>query len=83
LIGSFPMSLNVIYSNFVEFARISAISLNSLIKFIASLVYSDVFQNMHRLSMYDVIKMLMLDNLFVSFCRLAHGRVSMMFEIKP
>jgi hypothetical protein len=42
-----------------------------------------VLKNLHRSSIYDVIKILMLGDLFVSFCRLAHGRFGMMFELKP
>jgi hypothetical protein len=59
------------------------IVLNSVKGFIACSVCSDVLKNMHRSSMYDVIRMLMLDDLFVSSCKLAHGRVGMMFELKP
>jgi hypothetical protein len=38
---------------------------------------------MHRSSIYDAIKMLMLDDLIVSSCKMASGRVGMMFELNP
>jgi hypothetical protein len=69
------------YCDFVGFAQISVIVLNSERRLIASSVGLDVFKNKHKSSMYDVIKMLMLDDLFVSSCKLAHGRVGIMLKL--
>jgi hypothetical protein len=73
----------VAYSDFIGFARILAIVLNLVRRFFVCSVCLDVLKNMHRSSIYDVIKMLRLDDLFVSPCKLAHGRVGMMFNLKP
>jgi hypothetical protein len=73
LIGSLALSFNVTYCDFVGFARISAIVFNSVRRFFASSVCLDVLKNMHRSSLYDVINMFILDDLFVIFFKLAHG----------
>jgi hypothetical protein len=67
LIGSLALSLDVAYSDFMGFARIEAIMLNSSEKIHCMFCLLGRVEIMQRSSKNDVIKMFISDDLFVSF----------------